>query len=52
VPKRRDWSALIGLVDRLPGGRMTNKTSEELLAEIDEEMEAKLKRLSRGAENK
>ena len=43
---KRDLSGLIGLIDRLPGGRMTNKTSAELLAEIDEEMEQKLRRLS------
>jgi Arc/MetJ-type ribon-helix-helix transcriptional regulator len=46
VPKH-DLSALIGFVDRLPGGRQDSRSSEELLAEIDDEMEAKLERLAR-----
>ncbi|MBM3533214.1 MAG: hypothetical protein FJX60_09305 [Alphaproteobacteria bacterium] len=45
APRKRDLSALIGFVDRLPGGRRTNKNSAELMAEIDDEMEAKLRRL-------
>ena len=46
-PPRRDLSALLGLVDRLPGGRKTKRSGQELLAEIDAEMEAKLERLAR-----
>ena len=44
---RGDLTSLIGLIDRLPGPRLTEKTSEEVLKEIDDEMEAKLDRLSR-----
>ena len=44
---QHDLSALIGFVDRLPGGRATTRTSQELLAELDAEMEAKLERLGR-----
>jgi len=44
---KRDLSALIGFIDRLPGGRMTDKTSAELMAEIDDEMDAKLSRLGK-----
>jgi len=40
VPKPRDWSKLVGFIDRLPGGRQSSKTGAELEAEIDEEMEA------------
>ncbi len=47
APPQRDLSALIGMLDRLPGPRLTDKTGEELQAEIDDEMEAKLERLSR-----
>jgi len=44
--KKRDLSVLIGLVDRFPDRRRTGKTSAELLAEIDDEMDKKLERLS------
>lgn len=44
--RKHDLSGLIGLIDRLPGGRQTTKTSAELLAEIDDEMDRKLERLS------
>lgn len=46
-PKKIDLSPLIGLIDRLPGKRKTDKTSAELEAEIDAEMDEKLDRLSR-----
>lgn len=52
APHKRDWSVLSGFINRLPGGRMTSKTSAELLAEIDEEMEAKLERLACGTKPK
>ena len=52
APKLIDWSELMDFVRRLPQERATNKTSEELLAEIDDEMEAKLDRLSRGIYSK
>jgi Arc/MetJ-type ribon-helix-helix transcriptional regulator len=42
-----DLSALIGLADRFPEARKDPRSSAELLAEIDEEMEAKLDRLAR-----
>jgi len=47
APPKRDLSALCDMLDRLPGPHLTDKTGEELQAEIDEEMEAKLERLSR-----
>jgi hypothetical protein len=46
-PKKIDLSPLIGLIDRLPGERKTDKTAAELEAEIDAEMDEKLDRLSR-----
>jgi hypothetical protein len=47
APPKRDLSALIGMIGRLPGPRLTDKTGAELEAEIDDEMEAALERLSR-----
>ena len=44
-PLKLDLSALIGLIDRLPGPQLTDKSGEELLKEIDDEMDAKLARL-------
>jgi hypothetical protein len=41
--RARDFSALIGFVDRLPGKRTSGKTAAELLCEIDREMGAKLR---------
>lgn len=46
-PRKRDLEALRGLIDRLPGERLTDKTAAELEAEIDAEMDEKLDRLSR-----
>jgi hypothetical protein len=43
--RRRNLQALIGLVDRLPGGRKTKCRGEDLLAEIDTEMETAIDRL-------
>lgn len=45
-PPKRDFSGLIGLVDRVPGPLLTDKSGEELLAEIDREMDEKLDRLA------
>ena len=45
--KERDWS-IIGWVHRLPGGWKSDKTPQEILDEIDQEMEEKLERLSKG----
>jgi len=44
--RRRAVDAMWGAVARLPGQR-SPATSEELLREIDDEMEAKLQRLAR-----
>ncbi len=49
TPRAHNISVLIGLIDRLPGGPQTTKTSAELEAELDDEMEAKLERLARGS---
>ena len=45
--KERDWS-IIGWVHRLPGGWKSDKTPQEILNEIDQEMEEKLERLGKG----
>jgi len=50
--RKPDLRPLIGLIDRLPGGRMSAKTSEEILKEIDDDMEAKLDRLSRRSDRR
>jgi hypothetical protein len=46
-PPKRDLSAIIGLIHRLPGGRRTGKTGAELMADIDGEMDRKLRRLGK-----
>jgi Arc/MetJ-type ribon-helix-helix transcriptional regulator len=45
-PLKRDLSGLIGLVHRVPGPMLTDKSSAELLREIDDEMDEKLDRLA------
>ena len=45
--RARDVDAAWGAITHLPNAR-TSATSEELLREIDDEMEAKLERLARG----
>lgn len=47
VPSKRRLGDLRGVLLRLPGRRLTDKTGAELEAGIDEEMEAALERLSR-----
>jgi hypothetical protein len=46
-PRKRDLRALIGFVERLPGGRRTARPGKDLLAEIDAEMEARIGRPAR-----
>jgi Arc/MetJ-type ribon-helix-helix transcriptional regulator len=46
-PGKRDLRTLRGLLNRLPGERLSDKSSAELLAELDAEMNEKLDRLSR-----
>ncbi len=41
-PRPIDLSPLMGIVDRLAGGRQSTKSGAELEAEIDDEMEAAL----------
>ena len=47
-----DWDGLKKFIAQIPKENATNKTSAELEAEIDDEMEAKLDRLARGIYNK
>ena len=43
---KHNLSVLIGLIDRVPGPDLTDKSGEELLAELDREMEEKLDRFA------
>lgn len=45
----RDWGALLGLIDRVPGSKRTRKTGARLLAELRREHETALRRLTRRA---
>lgn len=47
APSKHHLGDLRGMLHRLPGRRLTDKTGAELEAEIDDEMEAALERLSR-----
>ena len=49
APTTRDWGALFGLIDRVPGPKRTRKTGAKLLTELRREQETKLRRRTRRA---
>jgi Arc/MetJ-type ribon-helix-helix transcriptional regulator len=46
-----DWHALRGFVHRLPGGWQSDKTSRQILDQLDQEMDEELERLGGTAGN-
>lgn len=45
----RDWGALFGLIDRVPGPKRSRKAGAKLLVDLRREQETKLRRLARRA---